>query len=49
MNAIFCFRPQAPGGAHPCALAASHKLGRALALAVGWTPTGSLVPAGDSA
>ena len=46
---VFCFYPQAPGGAHPCALAASHRLGRAVALAIGWKPTGSFIPAGEGA
>lgn len=33
MNAVSCLRPQTPGGARPFALAPSHKLGRAVALA----------------
>ena len=35
----FFFDPQTPGGGHPSALASSHKLGRAVALAVCWSQT----------
>lgn len=37
--------PQTPGGGHPSGLASSHKLGRAVALAVCWLQT---VPARHS-